>query len=129
MTADATFRASVRRDALAAGMPSDLADFLARHIGKDTAHVLAGDERTRPRRSALQARASAPAGDRLARMCLIYPGASAVAGELRAAGTPLRTVAGMFASVADSRGHVGAAGAESIRLRIMQAQMRKGAQQ
>lgn len=125
MTPDATFRASVRRDALAAGMPSDLADFLAQNIGKDTARVLAGDERN----SALQARASAPTGDRLARMCLIYPGASAVAGELRAAGTPLRTVAGMFASVADSRGHVGAAGAESIRLRIMQAQMRKGAQQ
>lgn len=127
MTADATFRASVRRDALAAGMPSDLADFLAQNIGKDTARVLAGDER--PRASALHARASVATGDRLARMCAIYPGASAVAGELRAAGTPLRTVAGMFASVADSRGHVGAAGAESIRLRIMQAQMRKGTQQ
>ena len=125
MTADATFCASVRRDALAAGMPSDLADFLAQNIGKDTARVLAGDERN----SALHARASAPIGDRLARMCTIYPGASAVAGELRAAGTPLRTVAGMFAAVADSHGHVSTAGAESIRLRIMQAQMRKGTQQ
>lgn len=125
MTADATFRASVRRDALAAGMPSDLADFLARHIGKDTARVLAGDERN----SALQARARAPAGDRLARMCTIYPGASAVAGELRAAGTPLRTAAGMLGAVADSHGNISTAGAESIRLRIMQAQMRKGTQQ
>ena len=125
MNADATFRASVRRDALVAGMPSDLADFLAQHIGKDDARVLAGDERN----SALQARASAPAGDRLARMCAIYPGASAVAGELCAAGTPLRTVAGMFAAVADSHGNIGRAGAESIRLRLLQAQMRKGTQQ
>ena len=125
MTADATFCASVRRDALAAGMPSDLADFLAQNIGKDTARVLAGDERN----SALHARASAPIGDRLDRMCAIYPGGSAVAGELRAAGISLRTVAGMLASVADPRGHISTAGAESIRLRIMQAQMRKGTQQ
>ena len=125
MTPDATFRASVRRDALAAGMPSDLADFLARQVGNDTARVRAGYERN----SALQARASAPAGDRMARMCTIYPGASAVAGELRAAGTPLRTVAGMLGAVADSHGNISTAGAESIRLRLLQAHLRKGAQQ
>lgn len=64
--------------------------------------------------------------DRLARMCKLYSAGSRLTAELRASGMPLRTVAGMFASVANSRGTISTAGAESIRLQILEAQMRKG---
>jgi len=131
MTTDAQFHAQCRADAIRAGMSPRLADYVVSQLGKVSARVLAGDERTSPQRRtprAFTARAVTPTGDdRLARMCLLYPGANAVASELRAAGIPLQSVASMFASVADPRGLISKAGADAIRFRIMQAQMRKGA--
>lgn len=127
---DAHFKAQARTDAIRAGYSPMLADYIVSQLGKDTSRVLAGDERTSPQRRApraFTARAIAPAGDRLTLMCTLYPGASAVASELRASGMPLRTVASMFASVANSHGVISKDGADAIRFRIMQSQMRKGA--
>jgi len=125
---DAQFKASARADAIRAGMTPKLADYLVGQLGKDHARVLAGDERSPQRRAprALTARASAPADDRLERMAAMYPGGAALVSEFRVAGWSLRSVADALAGVANSQGVISKDGADAIRFRLMQAQMRKG---
>lgn len=113
---DPEFRASVRRDALAAGMSSAAANYLAEQVGKK-------GHKPGPMQH-LAMSTTMTAADRLQRICGLY-GAEALVPEFKRAGVSLRAVASILASVTD--GHrVGAAGIGTVRVRLMQNGM-KGA--
>jgi hypothetical protein len=121
MSAPDAWRAQIRAEALAAGYSVALAEFIAREVGRDTAHVLAGDERPGAHRAALaRARAVAPAaGDYLARICGLFHAPLELVGELRTAGVSLRTVTSMLTAATGTARAISTAGCERVRLQLM----------
>lgn len=116
---DAQFRASVEREALAAGQPPDVARYLAAQVGKDTGKP----------RSAQAARFNAtaltrPPRDRSGRidaLCGMY-GAQALAREFKAAQGSLRAFVAMLESAAGGRATITPAGVENVRVALFAAQ-------
>lgn len=116
---DAQFRASVEREALAAGQPPDVARYLAAQVGKDTGKP----------RSAQSARFSATAPTRPPRdrngsieaVCGLY-GAHALAREFKVAPGSLCSFVAMLESATGGCAKITPAGVENVRLALFAAQ-------
>lgn len=123
MTPDAQFRESVRRDALAAGMSRDIADYLARKVGRQPTD----DEldRVSPHVRAflgvaLHGSRARQHQDALSKIADLY-GASALVPELRRSGLPLRKVTAILAHAIGSRRAIDRTGIDKARVEILAA--------
>ena len=128
MSTDADFRRSVERDALRAGMPSDVAAALARHVGKP---LPAGTEPPTHRARGAQWRvASGAPSTRAARidaLCRMY-GAAALAPDFKAArGIPLRAFAALLNEAVGARAKITPPGIEHVRIALMASRSVGGA--
>lgn len=113
---DAQFRATVEREALAAGQPPDVARYLAAQVGKDTG---------KPRSARFSATApTRPPRDRngsIEAVCVMY-GAQALTCEFKAAQGSLRSFVAMLESAAGGCAKITPAGVENVRLALFAAQ-------
>lgn len=118
---DAEFRRSVEADARRAGMSADLAQALARHVGR---RPPAGAPPVPPPRG-LATRAHHAPGTQstrnvnIDRLCALY-GASAVAPDFKAArGIPLRAFAALLSEAVGRRAKVTPDGVERVRMALL----------
>lgn len=123
MTPDAQFRESVRRDALAAGLPRDIADYLAREVGRQPTddEIAAMPSRVRAFLAVeMSGSRTRQHQDALSKIADLY-GASALVPELRRSGLPLRSVADILATATGSRHAIDRAGIDQARMQMLAA--------
>ena len=115
---DAEFKARCEREAIAAGMPADVARFCAAQIGKRP-NVAVPDQRPGAHRASLTRAVAPAAGDYLARICGLFHAPLELVGELRTAGVSLRTVTSMLTAATGTARAISTAGCERVRLQLM----------
>lgn len=118
---DAEFRAQVRADAIKAGCSPDVADMLARDVGRERTdnEIAAMPSRVRDFFGfRMHASARHEPRDALTRMCEMF-GAESLVGELRASGRPLHDVAAMLTAATGSARAISESGKGNVRMQLL----------
>jgi hypothetical protein len=115
---DAEFKARCEREAIAAGMPADVARFCAAQIGKRP-NVAVPDQRPGAHRASLTRAVAPAAGDTLTRICGLFRAPPQIIADLRASGVSLRTVTSMLTAATGTARAIGPAGVEHVRLLLL----------
>ena len=122
-TTDTQFRASVRADAIKAGCPPAVADYLAAQVGKTpTAAERERRDETRSRLVGYRMTAKADALDRIAWMF----GATSLVPIFRRAGVPLSRVVALLSEATGTRRAIGAAGIANVRMQLQASNHYRG---
>lgn len=112
---DAQFRASVRADAIKAGCPPAVADYLSAQVGKTPTG--AEREHRDETRSRLAGYRMTGKSDALDRIAFLF-GAEKLVPDFRRAGVPLPRVVALLSEVTGTRRAIGAAGIANVRMQL-----------